>query len=145
MNENFELMMHVHETADMGVYTTTTLLNALKKKENKIKHVLECELKEYEKFLKESKSILVKNDVTPKESNPMAKVSSDFGIMFETIKDNSDPAIAAMLLEGITMGTIEMTTKIDKYKEVCDEEMLEVARNFLKFQENEIEKLKTFM
>ena len=38
-----------------------------------------------------------------------------------------------------------MESKIKKYKAVCDKKILEIADDFLKFQENEVEKLKTFM
>lgn len=145
MNENNELLMHIYKTAEMGVYTTKTLLGYIKNKENKIKHVLESELKEYKKYMLTSKKILEKESITPKGNNLMAKVGSDMGIMMETIKDNSDPALASMLIEGITMGVVDMESKVKDYKAVCDKNILEIAKDFLKFQENEIEKLKTFM
>ena len=145
MNENNELLMHIYKTSEMGVYTTKTLLSYIKNKENKIKHVLESELKEYEKYMMTSERLLDKEGLEPKGNSLMSKVGSDMGIMMETIKDNSDPALASMLIEGITMGVVEMESKIKKYKAVCDKKILEIADDFLKFQENEVEKLKTFM
>lgn len=145
MNENLELLMHVYQTAEMGVYTTNNLLTLLMKKDNKIIHVLESELKEYEKYTKESEMLLEKYDVEAKSSGIMAKLSSDIGMSMETMKDNSDAAIAAMLIEGFTMGTVEMNIKINKYQNVCKKDILSIAQNLLKFQENEIEKLKTFL
>ena len=38
----------------------------------------------------------------------ITKIGSDMGIKMETIKDNSDAAIASMLIEGFTMGVTEM-------------------------------------
>ena len=145
MNENLELLMHIYQTADMGVYATKNLLELLRKKDNKITHVLEEELKEYEKYTQISETMLKKYEVDPKSSGLMAKMSSDIGMTIETMKDNSDPAIAAMLIEGLTMGTVEMNIKIDKYKRTNKKEILEIAHNLLEFQENEIEKLKTFL
>ena len=145
MNENLELLMHIYQTADMGVYATKNLLELLRKKDNKITHVLEEELKEYEKYTQISETMLKKHDVDPKSSGLMAKMSSDIGMTIETMKDNSDPAIAAMLIEGLTMGTVEMNIKIDKYKRTNKKDILEIAHNLLEFQENEIEKLKTFL
>lgn len=145
MNENLELLMHIYQTADMGVYTTKNLLELLRKKDNKITHVLEEELKEYEKYTQISETMLKKYDVDPKSSGIMAKMSSDIGMTIETMKDNSDPAIAAMLIEGLTMGTVEMNIKIDKYKRTNKKDILQIAHNLLEFQENEIEKLKTFL
>ena len=145
MNENNELLMHIYKSAEMGVYSTTGLINALKNKDNKIKHVLECELKGYEKFMKESEGILIKQKLTPKKSGIITKMGNDMGIMYETMKDNSDAAIASMLVEGFTMGVIEMETKYNQYKNIAKRDVLNMALDFKKFQENEIEKLKTFM
>ena len=67
------------------------------------------------------------------------------GIMMETIKDNSDAAIASMLTEGFTMGIVEMETKIKSYKDIVPNSTIKLAKNLLKFQQKEIEILKTFM
>ena len=70
----------------------------------------------------------------------MAKISSKMGIAMETMKDNSDPAIASMVIEGLTMGIVEMETKIENYKKLVDKKILKLSTKFLKFQEEEIEK-----
>ena len=137
--------MHVYKTSEMGVYSTTSLINNLKNRENKIKHVLEMELKEYENFLKKSEKILIKNKVELKSIKLLTKMSSSMGIMMETMKDNSDSAIAEMLIEGFTMGELEIKTKIEKYKSICDGKYLKIAHNFEKFHSNEIKKLKEFI
>ena len=129
----------------MGSYTITTLLNKLKDKENKIKFVLEREIKDYAKYIKEAGKQLEKNDIKPKKTSIMAKLGSNMGIMKETMKDNSDGAIAQMLVEGITMGVTVMSAKINSYKKIVDKKTLKLAKEFLKFQEDEIEMLKEFM
>ena len=93
----------------------------------------------------ESKKILEHEGVTPEGNGIMSKMGSDMGIMMETIKDNSDPALAAMIIEGMTMGVVEMEAKYKTYKSTCRKDMLDIARNFLVFQQREIDKLKTFM
>ena len=145
MNENNELLMHIYKTSEMGVESTKNVIDCIKTKDNKIKHVLETELKEYEKFYKISKSKLEKENVKPKGNKIIAKVSSDIGVYFETMKDNSDAAVASMMIEGLTMGIVEMETKINNYQSTCEEDILKIAKDFLKFQQNEVEKLKTFM
>lgn len=145
MNENMELLNFVYENAEMGVHTLNILSDALRKRDNKIKGLIEDELKEYNNFLKESEKLLKKNKIGPKKTNLMAKLSSKMGITMETMKDNSDPAIASMVIEGLTMGIVEMQTKIENYKKLVDKKILKLSTKFLKFQEEEIEKLKTFM
>lgn len=145
MDENLELLTHIYETADMGAYTITTLINKLKDKENKIKFMLEKEIKGYEKYINISGKLLEKNDIKPKKTSLMAKMGSNIGIMKETMKDNSDGAIAQMLVEGITMGITVMSAKINSYRKIADKKTLKLAREFLEFQEDEVEKLKEFM
>lgn len=145
MNKNMELLNFVYENAEMGVHTLNILSNSLRKRDNKIKGLIEDELKEYNNFLKESEKLLKKNKIEPKKTNLMAKLSSKMGITMETMKDNSDPAIASMVIEGLTMGIVEMQTKIENYKKLVDKKILKLSIKFLKFQEEEIEKLKTFM
>lgn len=145
MNENMELLNFVYENAEMGVHTLNILSDTLRKRDNKIKGLIEDELKEYNSFLKEAEKLLKKNKVEPKKTNLMAKLSSKMGITMETMKDNSDPAIASMVIEGLTMGIVEMQTKIENYKKIVDKKILKLSTKFLKFQEEEIEKLKTFM
>lgn len=145
MNENMELLNFAYENAEMGVHTLNNLSDILRNKDNKIKGLIEDELKEYNSFLKEAEKLLKKNKVEPKKTNLMAKISSKMGIAMETMKDNSDPAIASMVIEGLTMGIVEMETKIENYKKLVDKKILKLSTKFLKFQEEEIEKLKTFM
>lgn len=145
MNENTELLMHIYQSAEMGVYTTTNLLDLLKNKDNKIKPILQSELKKYEKYAKLSEEYLKKFDVEAKSSGIMAKLGSDIGMSIETMNDNSDARIAAMLIEGMTMGVLEMTGKIRLYQKMCKKDVIKLAEDLKLFQENEIEKLKIYV
>ncbi len=145
MKENNELLMHIYKVSEMGVLSTSKLLNTLKNKENKIKTILSEELKKYEEFYKITNKLLNKEKVVPKGSSIITKISSDMGITMETIKDNSDAAIAKMLIEGFTMGNSEMTMKVNKYKDICNKKIIKIANELIKFQGREIDKLKTYM
>lgn len=145
MIENVELLKFVYENAEMGSYTTTDLLNILKSKENNIKGLLQTEIKEYEKHMKESEKLLKKYGESAKGSGMMAKISSKIGINMETMKDNSDSALSQMIVEGLTMGSTTLTSKINKYEGVADNKVLKIAKNYLKFLETEIERLKKYM
>lgn len=145
MNENNELLLHLVKNAQMGVSSTTKLLNVLKNKENKIKPLLESELKSYEYFKKKTVKLLKKNKIDIPSTNIITKISSDLGIKMETIKDNSDSAIGSMLIEGMTMGITSITSKIKVYQENTQKNILKLAKEYVKFQEKEIDKIKTFV
>lgn len=145
MNQNLELLTHIYKYSEMGVFSTTTLINKIKTKENKIKTILENEIKIYEDYVKRSKKILKSYNLVPKDSNVISKISSSIGITMETLKDNSDCALSQMIIEGLTMGIVSTTTKISQYSKVVDKKVIKLAKEFIEFQEKEIEKLKTYM
>ena len=145
MDENVELLEYIYQNAEMGVFTLTKLLENLNGKENKIIKVAEKELKEFENFYKDSKKLLSKNGCSEKPNGTMTKMGASMGIKMETRKDNSDAAIAHMLIQGITMGTVDISTKIKNYKNVVDKTNLKLAEDYLKTLENQIEELKKYL
>lgn len=145
MKEKNELLMHIYKVSYMGEYSTNKLLMNLKNRENKIKNLLENELKEYEYYKKKSEKYILKEKLELPSTNIMTKMSSSLGIMIETLKDNSDTSIASMLIEGFTMGITEMKSKIEDYKNIESKKVLKLAKELLKYQQKEIDNLKAFM
>ena len=145
MNENKELLMYIYKNADMGVKSTNKLIRLLNNSDNKIKNVVEGELKGYENFLKKAESLLKKNKVEPKGSSIVAEISSSIAMDMEFMKDNSDAKIADILIRGFTMGNIEIDKKIDKFKKDADKDILKLAKDLKKFGETNIELLKPYL
>lgn len=145
MDENLELLEYIYKNSEMGVFTIKTLLKDLNEKDNKIKALADDEMKEYNKFQDESKKLIKKHGYELKTNGIMAKIGSSMGIKKEVKNDNSDSSIAHMLTEGITMGIVDMETKLKNYKETVDKKIYNLGKDFLKFQQGEIEKLKEFM
>lgn len=145
MKENIEVLEFIYKDSDMGISTITNLLKTIKEKENKTKNISEDMLKEYEKFLKKSKKLLNKYKGTLVEESLMAKMGSFMGIKMEITKDNSDSRVAQMLIQGLTMGSINATKKIDDYKNIIDREILSFLKEFQKFQDDSINKLKKYL
>ena len=145
MNENSEMLLYIYKNADMGVKSTTKLLKLLNNSDNKIKPIVEEELKEYESFLKKTKTLLKKNKVEPKGTSLLLDLTSSITMNMEFMKDNSDAKIADMLIRGFTMGNIVIDKKIDKYKNAADKSILKIAKELKKFGETNIELLKPYL
>lgn len=145
MNENNELLLYIYENADMGVKSTTTLIRTINGKDNKIKKVLEGELKGYENFLKKSEKLLKKYKIEKKTKGIMADMGSFMGIKMEMLKDNSDARVADMLTKGFTMGNIDITKKIDMYKDDAEKDIIDLAKELLEFGKANIEYLKPYL
>ncbi len=143
--ERFELLKHINQDAGMASYSIENLLKDLKEKDNNIKGLAEDILKEYQYYFKETKEILNKHDISIDEESFMDKMGAKMGIKMNVMDDNSDSSIADMLIKGISMGSIDMEKKIDDYKDDVDQKDLKIAKDFLKFQKNSIEKLKEYL
>ena len=117
-----------------GQYIPETLMNA----------VIELEAA-YEHYKKESEIMLKKYKGEVLEASIMAKTMAKMKLNFDIMKDNSDSKIADILTRGFTMGTIDMNKKIDEYKKSADKNVLKLAKEFLEFQNKNIELLKEYL
>lgn len=145
MNENEEILQYIYQTSNMGYQSTKDLINTIKSKDNKIKKLVEEINKHYEKYAKETEKMLNKQDLKAKPIGMMAKAMSKMSISKEMISDNSDSNIADMLIQGLTMGNLELTKHIDNYEKTADKKIINLAKDLRKFGEEYIEKLKTYL
>lgn len=145
MNENLELLEYMYKSSGMGITSLTNLLKEINDKENKIKSDISDELTKYEDYHKKSKELLKKHKGKIEENSLMTKIMSKQGIKIEIKNDNSDAAVAHMLIEGLTMGVVDMETNIKNMKDKVDKKVYSLAEEYLKFQQGEIDKLKKYL
>lgn len=145
MVEKIEIYKHIYQDSDMSVSTIKELKKDLKNKDNKIKDILDYILKEFIKYRKHSKKILLKNKVSLEEEGFIVKMMANMGIKKEVVMDNSDSHMADLLIQGISMGSINMEQKISNYKDSLSFKDLRYAKNFYKFEKEIIEELKKYL
>lgn len=145
MNENSEILEYIYQNTKMGVNSLTNLINMINGKDNKIKKIVEGELKGYENFVKESEKLLKKYKVEPKEKSIMANIFSFASMKLDLLNDNSDARIADMLTKGFTMGVVDITKRIDNFKDDADSKIINLAKDLKKFSEENIELLKPYL
>lgn len=146
MNENNELLTYIYQNAKMGVKNCTNLIQILNSKDNKIKKIVEGELKGYEEFVKKSEKLLKKNKIEdPKDKGIVADMMAKIGMNMELMKDNSDARIADMLTKGFTMGNVDIEKKIDRFEDDADPDILKLAQELLEFGKKNIEILKPYL
>ena len=63
----------------------------------------------------------------------------------EVKKDNSDASIAHLLIQGLTMGIVDIESKIKRFENYADKNIINLAKNYLKFHNDYLEKLKTYL
>ena len=146
MDESLEIVNHIYKDSEMAISTLTKLSNTLEKKDNKIKDTVEDIIKGYERYFKDAKKILNKNNCKKDKNGLVSKVMANMGIDKEVKDDNSDSAMADMLIKGVSMGSIDLEKKLKKYKDKeIDDEVLELANRFKDFQDDIIKKLKEYL
>ena len=145
MDKNQEFITAMYSDASMALDSLTMLIKKLNKRDNKIKEVIEKCIKGYEKHLKIIKSYMKENNYEINSVPLINKMGAYMGINMEVMKDNSDSRMADMLIQGLTMGVLNITKNIDKYKGEVNKDILSIAKDFKKHQEESIEKLKVYL
>ena len=145
MNEKIEIYKHIYEDSEMSLSSLEELKKILKDKDNKIKDILDDLIKEFKDYKKHSKKVLEKENASPEEVSFMGKMMANMGIKKEVLIDNSDSHMADLLIQGISMGSINMEKKIDDYKDKISFKDLRYAKKFLKFEQEKIEELKKYL
>ena len=146
MDESLEIVNHIYKDSEMAISTLTKLSNTLEKKDNKIKDTVEDIIKGYERYFKDAKKILNKNNCKKEKNGLVSKVMANMGIDKEVRDDNSDSAMADMLIKGVSMGSIDLEKKLAKYKDKeIDDKVLDFANRFKDFQDEIINKLKEYL
>ena len=79
----------------------------------------------------------------PHETNAMNKVMTWYGIEMRTLLDNSNSKIAELLLQGTNMGIIEGRKLLNNKN--TDKDVEKLVSEYVKNQEEAVEKLKQFL
>lgn len=142
MSNTEELLNYVYKNSQMGVNTIEQLLGIVEEEDFK-KHI-DSQLNEYRQINEESKRLLDRLGYEEKGVGTLNEISAYMMINFKTLRDKSPSHIAEMLINGSTMGIIQATRNIKKYKDQ-DKEFLALMEKLLKTEENNFQQLKKFL
>ncbi len=142
MNENREIILTIYKDSEMAAFSCKNLLEDLKDKRNKIKETVLHILEGYERYQKDALEYLDELCVPKQTEGKMTKIASKLGIQKEVKSDNSDSAIAEMLIQGISMGCLSMEQKLNASENHLEKKYKKFAQDFLKFQQENITALK---
>ena len=140
---NLEVLDEINKGATMGMDAISFVLG--KVDDEKFKEVLNVEHTKYKK-ISERVTKLYPNysDEEPKETNPMTKMMSWYGIQIKTITDTSTSKISELLMQGTNMGIIKGRQLINQNPKV-DESIKGILHDFVTMQEDSIETLKKYL
>ena len=142
MEQGSTLLQFVHKNAEMGRGAIPQVLEVVE--EPKLRAALNRQLEEYETISNRAEALLHQRGLSPGESGEMREFMSGVMIRAKTLTDRSPSHIAEMMIQGSTMGTIQMTRCLHNC-EAADAEALLLAHKLLRTEENNIEQMKEFL
>lgn len=142
MNANAELLNFIYQNSQMGIDTTDQLIGITEDEE--FKTHLRSQLNEYRQTNVSAKDLLNKNGYDEKGIHALDKVKAYLMINMQTIRDDSTSHIAQMLIIGSNMGIIDAIRNIKKYQG-AEKDIVDLMKGLLKFEENNVKQLKTFL
>ncbi len=144
MEKTPELLCYIYKNVKMGSDAIVDLLP--KVEDSKFKSALTEQMHGYERFASEAEKQLTPMGIKPREEPMMKKAMSKMGIAMNTMMDPSVGHMAEMLIKGSTMGITDMTKHVREFEgEGCPDEALKLGRELITFEQNNIEKMKTFL
>ena len=100
------------------------------------------ELSVYRRFAKEASEKLGERGLKPKELPMTAKMGAKMGMVMNTMLDTTTSHLAEMMINGATMGIIDLEKKLN---DGGDGEAERLARDVLRFEKETAERLSTFL
>jgi hypothetical protein len=142
MNGNAELLNFIYQNSQMGVDTIDQLKGIVE--DEKFKKQLESQFNEYREIHTAAKNLLNNNGYDEKGISAFDKIKTYLMINMQTLTDKSASHIAEMLIIGSNMGVINCVKNIKKYQD-AEQEILDLMKKLLKFEENNVQELKEFL
>lgn len=137
-----QLLNHIYQTAEMGQDGIRSVLKYAD--EPKLVAALNSQMAEYEKLQNAAGSMLHQRGEPPKGVGLMAKMSSEAMSAMKTMADHSATNIAAMMIQGNTMG-VTKSIRTMRDCELKDERVRDLANKLLNTERSNIEQMKRFL
>ena len=136
------ILNEINKGIKMGMDSISTVSE--KVQDDDLKKELKFQYDKYNEILNKVNDELDNYNDFPKELNPMQKAMGWMSVQLNTIEDKSNSKISEMMLQGINMGIIE-GVKLLNHNPDTDENVKNILKEFIQFQENSVEQLKKYL
>lgn len=139
---NLKVLKELGKGAKMG----TDSLSFVSKKvsDEEFQNELSFQYNQYDDIVNRVNDIYKKYDLVPDHTDIKKEFMNWMGIQMNTMEDKSNSKIAELLIQGNTMGIIEGRRLLNNNPSV-DPEIRQTLDDFVKLQENTVEKLKIYL
>lgn len=142
MNPTQKLLQAIVENGRMGMDACDQLMN--RTLDVQMRGELALQRQFYADALRDAETQLVKEGVTPQPKGAMARMGLWMGMQINTIADRSASHIADIVIQGSTMGVVELT-KARNSNPDANAEAQGIASFLITKQQEAIDRLKRFL
>ena len=143
-NQEMNVLDEVNKGATMGMDAINYIMP--KVKDGEFKNTLNVEYNKYKDISRRANN-LYDNYTTNKEphkTNAMNKMMTWYGVQMNTIEDKSNSKISELLMQGTNMGIIE-GRRLLNHNQNIEKDIKLLLDDFVRMQEDSVEKLKTYL
>ena len=140
LDKNEELLNEVYKNTKMGGDSIIDLLD--KVSDNGLRSEMTDELSVYRRYAKEASEKLGKRGLKPKELPMTAKMGAKMGMVMNTMLDTTTSHLAEMMINGATMGIIDLEKKLN---DGGGGEAERLARDVLRYEKETVERLGQYL
>ncbi len=141
MDNNEVLLNELYKNTVMGGNALVDLMD--KAADSGMRCEMTRELEKYREYSKRAASLLAERGLKPEEPGMMAKAGSKIGMAFNTMLDTTTSHIAEMMINGATMGIINIEKQLNSGEH--SKEARALAEDVLKFEKSTAENLARFL
>ncbi len=139
---NGEVLAEIYRNATLALTSISDIMPEIENEE--IREEIKRQHEDYEKISAESSLLAKRLNYEIKEPNPMKKAMMWSSIKMSTLKDNSAPHIAQMMIQGTVMGITSLKKTLSDSINLT-EEVEELLKRFIKIEEDFEERLKKYL
>lgn len=143
MDQDQKLLQFVHKNAAMGTLTIPKVMDMVRTPG--MRQALAGQLAEYRDIADRAEAAIRRRGGEPKGPGPASEAMSAAMLRAKTALDRSPSHLAEMMIRGSTMGTVQMTRRLNRYAGGADREAAELAEGLLRSEENNIQQLKAYL
>lgn len=139
-----ELIQAVYKNVKMAGDSILNLMPHVK--DERLKSDMTVQLSAFEAFASRAAKLLADEGAKPEDEGALTKLSAKWGTFMNTVRDSTTSHLAAMMIEGATMGVNEMTRKLREAENSnVSESALRLTRDVCAFEEMIAREMKSYL
>ena len=141
MDKNEALIQEVYKNTKMGGDSIIDLID--RANDPKFRSEMTSELESYRHYSEEASRRLQERGLKPTELTATAKMGAKLGMAFNTLLDTTTSHLAELMINGATMGIIDLEKRLNSGTYSSDAKHL--AEDVLKFEKSTVARLGEFL